>query len=222
MMQRAGQFEANYRHMGDLIQQFAPGRNLELIVNEWNLFYDAATIQSMEGAVYAARMMNGFEREGDVVEANSISDLLNGWVGGIIQASRDRVYGTPQYYAVQLYREHLGTDLLATAVTSPVLAEGLQALDGIATRSQDGQLLYVKMSNADAARTVPTVVDVAGISKLGVVTLDFLAAAPGKSRNTFSAPTTIVPARSTLHCSAACTLNLPPASVAILTIRLRP
>jgi alpha-N-arabinofuranosidase len=121
MMGRAGQFEANYLQIGDLVKVQAPGHDIKLIVNEWNLFYDAGTIESMEGAVFASRMMNGFERDGAVVDSNAISDLLNGWVGGIIQASRDRVYGTPQYYAIDMYIRHLGTERLETTHTSPEL-----------------------------------------------------------------------------------------------------
>jgi alpha-N-arabinofuranosidase len=71
----------------------------------------------MEGAVFASRMMNGFERDGAVVDSNAISDLLNGWVGGIIQASRDRVHGTWQYYTIEMYSRHLGTERLETTHT---------------------------------------------------------------------------------------------------------
>ncbi len=48
MMARPHEYEENYLHMGDLISRLAPGRGIKLIVNEWNLFYDAQTIQSME------------------------------------------------------------------------------------------------------------------------------------------------------------------------------
>lgn len=92
MLARAGDFEAGYRHIGELMAKLVPARNIKLIVNEWNLFYPAEVIESMEGAVYASRMMNGLERDGNLVDANCISDLLNGWVGGVIQASHDRVY----------------------------------------------------------------------------------------------------------------------------------
>jgi hypothetical protein len=34
MMARPAEFEANYRHMGDLIHQLAPARDIKLIVNE--------------------------------------------------------------------------------------------------------------------------------------------------------------------------------------------
>jgi alpha-N-arabinofuranosidase len=140
----------------------------------------------MEGAVYASRMMNGFERVGDIVEANSISDLPNGWVGGIIQASRDRVYGTPQFYAVQLYGSHLGTDVIATTTNSP-------ALDAVATRSQDASQIYLKVSNADPAHSAPTVIDVAGRDRLGEVKVELLATTVSRSRNDFSAPNHVMP-----------------------------
>ncbi len=183
MMARAGAYEADYRHIGDLTHQLAPGRDIKLIVNEWNLFYDAATIQSMDGAVYASRMLNGFERDGDIVEANSISDLLNGWVGGIIQASRDRVYGTAEFYAVDLYSRHLGTDRLNAAISSPALPGGVPALDAVAARSSDGSRLFLTLSNADAAHPLALRIDIAGMPKLGTVSNDLLAAPRAGERN---------------------------------------
>jgi alpha-N-arabinofuranosidase len=148
MMGRPAEYEKNYRHMADLIHSTAPDHDIKLIVNEWNLFYGSNIIQSMDGAVYASRMMNGFERDGDIVEANSISDLLNGWVGGVIQASRDRIYGTAQYFALKMYSEHLGTDRLFAEVTTPELAPGIKTVDAVATRSADGSEIFIKISNA--------------------------------------------------------------------------
>ncbi len=221
MMARAGEFEANYRHTGDLIRQLAPGHDIRLIVNEWNLFYDAATIQSMEGAVYASRMMNGFERDGEIVEANAISDLLNGWVGGIIQASRDRVYGTPEFYAVELYSHHLGTDRLAMNLTSPTLAGGLQAIDAVATRSRDGSEIFLKLSNADPLHSILTLAAVDGVSDLGQVELELLRASVEHARNSFATPKQVVPTKQRLRCTHTCTIDVPANSVAILTFRLR-
>ncbi len=235
MMARAGEFERNFRHIGDLIHQFAPEHPIKLIVNEWNLFYDAATIQSMDGAVYASRMMNGFERDGDVVAANAISDLLNGWVGGIIQASRDRVYGTPQFYTVKMYGDHLGTDRLETTVASPTLDGGLEAVDAVATRTSDGAATFIKLSNADPLRTIPVTLDVQGAAALGEAKLELLAAvsrpAPGSTHpsafvagqgvNTFAAPRQVVPSPQAVHCARSCKFTLPPRSVAVLTLRGR-
>lgn len=221
LMGRAGEFEANYRHMGDLIHQLAPGREIKLIVNEWNLFYDASIIQSMEGAVYASRLMNGFERDGDIVEANSISDLLNGWPGGIVQASRDRVYGTAQFYAVELYSHHLGTERLESSTTSPALPGGPQALDAVATRSRDGAEIFVKMSNADPDHALKTTLDVAGVANLGEVEVELLASKAKDARNTFESPKRMIPVKQVLQCARSCVVDLPADSVAVVTIRQR-
>ena len=218
MMARAAEFEKSYQHTAALITELAPGRGIRQIVNEWNLFYDAATIQSMEGAVYAARMMDGFERDGDTIEANCISDLLNGWVGGIIQASRDRVYGTAQFYAIQLYAQHLGTDRLKADVDSPDLAAGVKSVDAVATRSADGTQLFVKLSNADRARGAQVHVDVRSFPHLGRAELALLSASTPGARNSFAQPDALKPHTRPLSCSGACTLMLPPDSVAVLTL----
>ena len=218
MMGRPGEFEANYHHIADLIQQNAPGRDIKLIVNEWNLFYGAPVTQSMDGAVYASRMMNGFERDGDIVNANSISDLLNGWVGGVIQASRDRVYGTTQYYAVKMYGDHLGTDRLHAEIASPEIGQ-TKAVDAVATRSANGREVYVKMSNADSARTIATTVSLDHFPHAKTVHAQVLAAIAPGDRNSFSDPHRVAPAESTIHCSRTCTLDLKADSVAILTFR---
>ncbi len=217
MMSRAGEFERNYQHIGELIAQLSPRHPIKLIVNEWNLFFNASVIQSMEGAVYASRMMNGFERQGSTVEANSISDLLNGWVGGVIQASRDRVYGTAQFYAIQLYNDHLGTERLAARVESPELMSGVRSLDAVVTRSRDGSKLFVKMSNADSQRALQVGIDLGSFAYAPDVQVATLSASDPMGRNTFAKPDVIRVAEKSLRCSGICKVELPPDSVAVVS-----
>ena len=218
MMGRAGKYEANYRHMADLVQANAPGRNIHLIVNEWNLFYGADVVQSMDGAVYASRMMNGFERDGDVVEANSISDLLNGWIGGVIQASRDRVYGTAQFYAVKLYSDAVTADRLSAKVDSPELAQGVAAVDAVAGRTADGGQIYVKLSNADATHAIRTTLTVTGFAYGKNASMQLLSSADPRQRNSFSRPNDLTPVTRSVRCAASCVVELPPDSVAVVTL----
>lgn len=218
MMARAEEFAAGYRHTAALIAQLAPGRGIRQIVNEWNLFYDATVVESMEGAVYASRMMDGFERDGDVVDANCISDLLNGWIGGVIQASRDRIYGTAQYYALQMYADHLGTERIFANVTSPMLAPGVAAVDAIATRSADGTSLFVKLSNAEREHAVQVHLLLHDFTFSQQVDIDLLAAKQPLARNSFPAPDAVRPLQQTVRCGASCTVTMPPDSVAVLTL----
>ena len=219
MMARAGEFEASYRHTGELIAKYAPGRNIKLIVNEWNLFYGANVIESMQGAIYASRMMNGFERDGNIVDSNCISDLLNGWVGGVIQASRDRIYGTPQFYVIKMYNDHLGTERLEAKVSSPELAPGVQSVDAVATSSGDGYQVYVKLSNAKKNHGIKALIDLGDFSYLRDVQVVLLRSADPMQRNIFIKPEAVVPVAKTMQCSGKCAIDLPSESVAVLTFR---
>lgn len=218
MFARAAEFESNYQQIANLIRQKAPGRDIRLIVNEWNLFYGADVIESMEGAVYASRMMNGFERDGNIVEANSISDLLNGWVGGVIQASRDRVYGTPQYYAVKMYSDHVGSDRLKADISSPDLAAGVPVLDAVATREKDGARIFIKMSNAHEDSALPVRITVNAFKHDKNAVLELLTAHDSHQQNTFREPLLVHSVRKSVTCDMDCTLDLPSDSVAILTL----
>lgn len=217
MMARAEEYEAGYRQTGKLIDELAPGRGIKLVVNEWNLFYPSTVIQSMDGAVYAARMMDGFERDGDVVEANCISDLLNGWIGGVIQASRDRTYGTAQYYALKMYNDHLGVERLSSEVTSPELQPGVKVLDAVVTRSDDGSTIFAKMSNADKERALKVKIDLGNRTYLSNVQAEILAANGSGQNNTFRYPDALKSVHRAVPCSNACILDLPPDSVAVVT-----
>lgn len=217
LMAKAGEFERGYRHTAELIAKLAPGRNIKQIVNEWNLFYDANTIQGITGAVWAARMMNGFERNGETVEANSISDLLNGWAGGVIQASRDRIYGTAQYYALKLYADHLGADRLNLALDSPELRPGVKTVDAVASRSADGTRVYLKLSNAERDHASSAHIELKAFPHTAAVEVDTLKAEAAETRNTFANPHALKPVHSTISCAATCNINLPANSVTILT-----
>ena len=221
MMARAGEFEAHYLHIGEILRQAAPSHPIRLIVNEWNLFYGSDTIQSMEGAVYASRVMNGFERDGEIVEAHCISDLVDGWVGGVIQAGRDRVYGTSQYYALKMYRDVLGTDRLAAVTKSPELKPGTATVDAVATRSADGSQVFVTLSNADASHPVRTTISMNGFAMKDKAEAVLLYADSPQVVNTFSSPHSIAPRTVSLHCKETCTVTLPPDSVAAITLYKR-
>src|SRR5256885_14212326 len=98
----------------------------------------------MESALYGARLMNVFERSGETVAMSAVSDLVNGWPGGIIQAGRHNLFVSPIYLVNQLYAEHRGDLLLATRVESPTFntsheGTNIPYLDAIASRTADGK-----------------------------------------------------------------------------------
>src|SRR5437667_6132008 len=126
-------YERFYRQVAALLRELVPGRPLKLSINEWNTALPLPRQHSMESALYAARLMNVFERS-DIVAMTAVSDLVNGWSGGVIQASHQGLFVTPTYLVNELYSRHIGQQRLAARVESPAFdtsreGEGVPYLD---------------------------------------------------------------------------------------------
>lgn len=114
-------YEAFYKRLQQLIRDTVPGHDVKLAINEWNTALPVPRQHSMESALYGARLMNVFERSTDVVEMTAVSDLINGWPGGVIQASRHSLFVTPTYLAIKLYNEHLQSALPRAWTAHPLI-----------------------------------------------------------------------------------------------------
>ena len=225
LMARPLFYERFYRDVTRAISELAPGRTIPLIVNEWNTALPVPRQHSMESALYGARLMNVFERSGDIVEMSAVSDLVNGWSGGIIQASRHDVFVTPTYLAIRLYNEHLGRDRLAARVSSPVFdssIEGAQvpALDVVASRSADGRQLFVKAVNTSRQLALKTTVTVSGATVGGDGTIRTVTGESLDAANSFRTPQAVTVRTSAFRGGPRFTVDLPPHSVSVLTLPL--
>ena len=114
LMARPLHYERFYKEVEKLIREEAPGRPIRLHINEWGLDLPETRQHSLEAALYGARLMNVFERISPLVAMTAESDLVNGWPGGIIQASRHGAFVTPTYHLNLLYNRHRGQDRLKT------------------------------------------------------------------------------------------------------------
>ena len=219
-------YEKFYREVSRVIAELAPGRKIRLIINEWNTALPVPRQHSMESALYGARLMNVFERSGDLVEMTAVSDLVNGWSGGIIQASRHDVFVTPTYLAMRLYNEHLGSDRLAVRVSSPVFdssREGKQvpALDVVASRSADGRQLFVKAVNTSRDAAMKTTVTLTGATPGAAGTMQTVTGDSLDAANSFRTPEAVTVRTTSFRSGPTFTVQLPPHSVSVLTLPLR-
>jgi alpha-N-arabinofuranosidase len=229
LMARPLFYERFYRDVGRLIAELAPGRDIRLIINEWNTALPLPRQHSMESALYGARLMNVFERSGNLVEMTAVSDLVNGWSGGIIQASRHDVFVTPTYLVIRLYNENLGTERVAARVSSPTFDSSLEGtqipvLDIVASRDAarrgvDSRRLIVKAVNtSDRALKTTITVTGGGVGAAGTmhtVTADSLTVA-----NSFRTPNAISQRSSSFRAGPRFVVELPPHSVSVLTLPL--
>jgi alpha-N-arabinofuranosidase len=224
LMARPLFYERFYAQMAEMIREMVPSHRLTLIINEWNTALPVPRQHSMESALYGARLMNVFERS-PIVEMTAVSDLVNGWNGGIVQADRHGLFVTPTYLAIELYGRHLGAERLAVAVDGPTFDTSLEGsdvptLDVVASRSADGRRLYVKAVNTDPAQALTTTIRVGG-ADVGASGEHALLTAPSlDAANSFATPEAVTVRRSKLATGPEFELTLPKHSVSVLTLEV--
>jgi alpha-N-arabinofuranosidase len=215
--------ERFYADVDKLIREVAPGRNVRLNINEWGLDLPEARQHSMEAALYGARLMNVFERSSPLVAMTAESDLVNGWPGGIIQASGPSVFVTPLYHVNQLYNAHLGRSRVKATVEGPRFdtsreGTGVPVLDAVASRSADGTEIYVKVVNTGSS-TVDTEIDLRGVAVRPEGEWHVLTAPSPEAHNSFAAPDAVVPRHLKVRAGRTFRIGLPPHSVSVIVLR---
>jgi alpha-N-arabinofuranosidase len=218
LMARPPHFERFYREVEQMLRELGLEGRVKLAINEWGLDLPTERQYSMESALYGARLMNVFERMGQLVEMSAVSDLVNGWPGGIIQAGRQSVFVSPIYLVNQLYNDHRGDIRLASIVTSPTFdtsREGskIPYLDVTVSRTADWKKIFIKAVNTSPTALVTTINTAVRKAEMQTITAPSLNAS-----NNFSAPNAVsiqkIPIKSTRHL----TVTLPKHSVSVIIL----
>jgi alpha-L-arabinofuranosidase len=219
-------YERFYGEMLRMLKELVPAHEIKLAINEWNTSLSLPAQHAMQSALYAARLMNVFERWGDVVEMTAVSDLVNGWTGGVIQASRHAVFVTPTYLVNQLYASHLGSQRLAVSLHGPTFdttleGTGIPTLDGVASRSEDGTQIFVKMVNTDPTRAVRTKISLIGghISSRGQ--FEILNGPTLTTSNDFAHPNAVSIKKEMIATGSSFDVVFPQHSVSVLTVEVQ-
>ena len=208
-----------------MIKAIVPGRNISLAINEWNTSLSLPAQHSMESALYAARLMNVFERTGDLVEMSAVSDMVNGWNGGIIQASRHAVFVTPTYLVNLLYASHLGRDRLASTLHGPTFDSSLEgtavpAIDAVVSRSMNGRQIFIKIVNTDASHAIPTQIAITGAHVAKQARIELLNANELTASNDFTHPDRVHITTTVIAAGSSFMITLPEHSVSVITMEV--
>jgi alpha-L-arabinofuranosidase len=223
LMARPLFYERFYQQVAGVLRELVPGREVKLAINEWNTSLPVPRQHSMESALYAARLMNVFERSGDLVQMAAVSDLVNGWSGGLIQASRHAVFVTPTYLAIKLYNEHLGAERVAAEIMGPTFdtsreGRGVPCLDVVVSRSSDGRQVYVKAVNTSPAQSLRTTITVTGVPVQPRGTIETLTAESLQAANSFSNLDVVKVTAADVAAGPSFTVDLPAHSVSVITL----
>jgi alpha-N-arabinofuranosidase len=214
-------FERFYKQVDSLARVVVSGKEIRLAINEWGLDLPESQQYSMTSALYGARLMNVFERAAPVVAMSAVSDMVNGWPGGIIQASRTGTFVSPIYHVNRMYSTHLGSHRLNTVVESPTFSssrEGsrIPALDAVASRSADGSQIFIKLVNSRPV-SLDTEFRVEGVAIRSDATIETLGAPEG-ARNSFSTPDAVRPRTRSITAGPSFRIALLPRSVSVVIL----
>jgi alpha-L-arabinofuranosidase len=224
LMARPLYYERFYGEMRRRVRELVPQRRITLAINEWGLGLPIDRAHSIEAALYAARLMNVFERNSDFIAMTAVSDLVNGWPGGIIQASRHGLFVTPIYLVNQLYREHQGAERFTVTVQSPTFdttreGKSVPYLDAVASRNTNGSELFLKAVNVHPTQALNIEVQIDGRQLDPRGELFLIAASASGGFNSFRTPHAISIRRSEIQVASHFRLSLPKQSVAVLHLK---
>ena len=225
LMARPLHFERFYREVEQVLRELGLEGRVKLAINEWGLDLPTERQYSMESALYGARLMNVFERMGRLVEMSAVSDLVNGWPGGIIQAGRHSVFVSPIYLVNQLYNEHRGDVRLASTVTSPTFdtsREGVKIpyLDVTVSRTADGKKIFIKTVNTSPTTAMVTTINLQGVVPRQRAELTTITAPTLNTSNNFSQPEAISISTKPITVGRQLIVTLPKHSVSVVTLNV--
>jgi alpha-N-arabinofuranosidase len=223
LMARPLFFEKFYKEVEKIIRREVRDRKIGLSIDEWGLSLPESRQYSIEAALYGARLMNVFERTSPLVSMSSESDLINGWIGGIIQASRHGLFVSPLYYLNQMYNSHLGSKRLKMKLQSPVFdtnreGTGIPYLDAVASISGDEGHLYLKLINTSPDSDMEVQTEIKNATVETEAEMITLSAKDLNIYNSFSAPDAIHPVTQKINVRRNFIIMLPKHSVSVITI----
>ena len=190
---------------------------------KWGFALPVQRQYSIESALYAGRLMNVFERSGDVVGMSAVSDLVNGWPGGIIQANRHGLFLSSIYLVNQLYATHLGAERLAAEVKGPTFdttREGKEVpyLDTVVTRSADGKRIFIKSVNTDRVRALDVSFRINGGRVLRRAQMEVISAGGLGVFNSFATPNAVSVKGTMITAGRDFHVVLPKHSITVITL----
>lgn len=226
LMARPLVLEGFYAGIQQLLGELGLAGRVKLAINEWGLDLPSERQYSMESALYGARLMNVFERSGEIVEMSAVSDLVNGWPGGIIQAGRQSVFVSPIYLVNQLYAEHRGDMLLASTVNSPTFntsQEGTNVpyLDATVSRTADGKTIFIKAVNTNRSSALLTTITIQGVIPAPRAEVKTVTGPSLNVANDFSRPDAVSIQKKMLPSGRSFVVTLPKHSVSVIVLRMR-
>ncbi|HEX5400533.1 MAG TPA: alpha-L-arabinofuranosidase C-terminal domain-containing protein [Verrucomicrobiae bacterium] len=231
--------DEHYYRPVDTFFQMAPGyannydrSGPEIFVGEWAAYetsfppWDSLSTNEpptpdLKAALGDAVFMTAMERNSDLIKMNCYAPMFvnvnpgaRQWRPDLIGYDAISAYGSPSYYAIQMFSQNLGDEILSTT-------PGGTSVQGCATRDSSTGEIFLKLVNPQATAE-PLNIELKGIAAVASrATAITLAGNPDDS-NSITQPRKIVPVTSTLRgIKPAFIYTIPPHGVVVLKLKTR-
>jgi alpha-N-arabinofuranosidase len=181
--------------------------DVKVATTEYNAMYfneEHRRTRTLEAALQAAGQLNLFARRPQLIERNFYSTLMNFWDGGGIRLGNRGSFVTPAHEALRMFANHHGPVQLHADVSSATYSaqaignlparRNIPYLDVTATRSSDGQKLFLSVINRHPTDALATTID---LTNFGAIadggTKHELNSSSYLDKNTWQASTTVAP-----------------------------
>lgn len=228
--------EHYYRPDGEFIQMAPDYANNydrggpEIFVGEWaayetsfppwnSLSTNEPPTPDLKAAIGDAVFMTAMERNSDLIKMNCYAPMFvnvnpgaRQWRPDLIGYDGLSAYGSPSYYAIQMFSRNLGDEILAATPSDT-------AVQGCATRDSKTGEIFLKLVNPQTTAE-PLNIKLNGIASVASkATAITLAGAPDDS-NSITQPRKVVPVSSTVRgIKPVFTYTMPPHSIVVLKIK---
>ena len=214
-----------------IMDQFDPGRQVGLIVDEWGTWYAVEPgtnprflyqQNSLRDALVASLTLDIFNRHAGRVHMANIAQTVNVLQAVILtEEGSDRLLLTPTYHVFEMYKVHQDATLLPLDLRCDDYVHGDSRLPGLsasASRDAAGRV-HLSLSNLNPHQAASVTVEVRGMPVQSVAGR-VLTAGPMTAHNTFDAPDQVRPQPfdgATLD-GALVQIQLPAKSVVVLAL----
>ena len=221
-IKKSGNYGADIKRNGPEVFVGEWAAHEETSVPPWNEgSHKLAPTPTMKAAIGDGVFMAAMERNSDIIKMQCYAPLLvnvnpgaRQWRPDLIGYDALSAYGSPSYYAIQMFSRNVGDEIL------PVTFSGT-SVQGCATRdSQTGEII-IKLVNPELTpQSLP--IEIKGVSSLASKATVITLSANPEDTNSIRRPRNVVPVTTTLSSvKPGFIFTMPPDSVVVLKLKTR-
>ncbi len=177
---------------------------------------------NLKAALGDAAFMAAMERNSDLIKMQCYAPLLvnvnpggRQWRPNLIGYDALSAYGSPSYYAIQMFSRNVGDEIIATASTET-------AIQGCATRDSQTGEVFLKLVNPQT-NAVSLNLEIKGVHALASKGSAIILAGNPDDSNSITQPKRVVPVTKMLRgVKPGFTYEMPPASIVVLKLETHP